>query len=132
MQTAEPASTRDATDRLVKILDNTYAQSDLNQAANNATQLNAEERTQLLRLLGGFEELFGGTLGDWDTETVKLELNPDSEPFNSKYYLVPRITEENFRKELKQLVKIGVLTTVPQSQYGTYLLYLRRKGLRGL
>ena len=45
MQTADPASTREATDRLVKILEITYAKADLYQVADNATPLNAEERT---------------------------------------------------------------------------------------
>ena len=49
MQTAEPVSTREATERLVKILDSIYANADLEHIAANATQLNAEERTQLLR-----------------------------------------------------------------------------------
>ena len=37
MQTAEPASTRQDTERLVNILDITYVKADLNQVANNAT-----------------------------------------------------------------------------------------------
>ena len=45
MQTAELDSTREATERLVKITDSTYAKENLNQLSNNATQLNAEERT---------------------------------------------------------------------------------------
>ena len=45
MQTADPASTREATDRLVKILEITYAKADLYQVADNATPLNTEERT---------------------------------------------------------------------------------------
>ena len=57
-----------------------------------------------------FEELFDGTLGDWATEPVDLELNLDSKPLNSRYYPVPRINKEFFRKELKRLVDIGVLT----------------------
>ena len=49
---------------MVKIYDSTYAKSDLKQVANNATQLNAEERTLLLSLLEDFEDLFDGTLGN--------------------------------------------------------------------
>ena len=67
MQTAEPASTRKATDRLVKILGSYYLKAELKQVANNATQLNAEERTQVLRLLEYSGDFFNGTLGYWDT-----------------------------------------------------------------
>ena len=63
--------------------------------------------------------MFDGTLGDWDTEPVDLDIKPGSKPFNGKYYPVPRIKKENFCKELKGLVKIVVLTPVQQSQYST-------------
>ena len=42
MHTAETVSTREATERLVKILNSTYAKADLEQVAANATHLNAE------------------------------------------------------------------------------------------
>ena len=58
MQIAEPTSTREANEILVKIIDSTYAKENFKQAANNATELNAEERTQLLRLLEYFEDFF--------------------------------------------------------------------------
>ena len=70
----------------------------LNQVADNATQLNAEERTQLLSLLKYFEDLFGVTLGDWATEPVNLELKPGSKPFVGRYYPVPRINRGGFAK----------------------------------
>ena len=58
MQTAEPASTREYTEGIVKILENTYAKVDLKQVVDNAIQLNAKERTMLLILLKDFEDLF--------------------------------------------------------------------------
>ena len=62
--------------------------------------MNAEERTQRLRLLKYFDDLFDGTLGDWDTEPVNMEIKPGSKPFNSKYYPVPRIKRRPFAKSL--------------------------------
>ena len=94
MQNAEPASTREATGLLVKILDSNYEKADLKNVADNASQLNSEERTLLLSLLEDFKDLFGGTFGDWDTDPVELELNPYSKQFNSIYYWVPRINKE--------------------------------------
>ena len=67
IQTAEPVSTREATERLVKIIDITYAKADIKKEADNATHMNAVERTQLLRLIKYFGGLFDVTLGDWDT-----------------------------------------------------------------
>ena len=42
MQTSEPASTIEATEILLKILDSTYAKAGLKQVADNATQINSE------------------------------------------------------------------------------------------
>ena len=41
MKTAEPDSTIESTERLFKIIDITYAKSELQQVDNNTTQLNA-------------------------------------------------------------------------------------------
>ena len=42
MQTAEQASTREATERMVKILDSIYSKADLEQVVANASQMNTE------------------------------------------------------------------------------------------
>ena len=102
---------------MVKILNITYAQADLEHLVANSSQLNAEERTLLLSLPEDFKELFDGNLGDWVTEPFDLELKPDSKPFNSRYYPVPRINKKFFRKELKRLVEVEVLTPAQQNQY---------------
>ena len=101
MQNSEPGSTREATDRLIKILNSNYAKADLKQIADNATQLNTEERNQLLRILKYFEDLFADNLGEWETYPVYLELKPGSKPVNSKYHSVSRINNETFYKDLK-------------------------------
>ena len=56
IQTAEPVSTREATERLVEIIGSIYVEADLEQLASNANQLNAEERAQLLRHLQDFDD----------------------------------------------------------------------------
>ena len=89
---------------MVNILDSTYGKADLKNVVNNASQLNSEERTLLLILFEDFEELFGGDLGDWETEPVGLDLNPYTKPFNSRYYPVPIINKKTFRNYIKRLV----------------------------
>ena len=116
MQTTETVSTREATERLVKIPNSNYAKADIGQVAANTTQLNAEEITQRIRLLNCFEDLFDSLLGYWDTYPTDLELNPYSKPIHFKYYSVPIIKKVTFHKELKCLVKIGVLNPVQQYQ----------------
>ena len=72
MQTTDTFSTREDTERLVKIVDSIYTKAELEQVDANPTHMNAEQKTLLLRLLKDFEFLFGGTLGDWDKDTVSL------------------------------------------------------------
>ena len=72
MQTEEPVSSREYTDRLVKIIDSAYVKAYLEQVAANSTQLNAKVITQLLRLLKEVEDFFDGTIGDWNIETSNL------------------------------------------------------------
>ena len=41
--------------------------------------------------------------------------------------MIPRINKENFRRDLKRLVEIGVLSPVQYSQYGTPVLTTPKK-----
>ena len=93
MQTAELSSTQEDNERMVKIIDITYTKAYLKKVADNSTQLNSEEINLLLSLIQYFEDLFDGTLGDWATDPVDLELKPGSKPYNSRYYPVPRINK---------------------------------------
>ena len=77
----------------IKILDSNYAKSNLKQVSNNAIHLNAEEITLLLSLLEDFEDFFDGTLGEFSTKPVEVEIKPGSKNFNSRYCPVPRINK---------------------------------------
>ena len=112
MQNEEPVSTQEAPGWIVKIPEITYVKADFKQVADNETHLNAEKRDLLLIFLEDFEDLFDGTLGDWATEPVELELKQYPRMFNSRHYLVPIINKETPLKELKGLVEMGVQTPV--------------------
>ena len=114
---------------MVKILDRNYVKEYKKQVADNSTQMNYEERTQLLRLLEYFKDSFDGILGDWSTDPFELGLNSGSKPFNIKYYLVLRMNKEEFFKYLKYLAERGVRTWLQQSQYSTPVFIIsKRKG----
>ena len=68
---------------MVKTLDSTYVKAYFKQVANSTTNMNAEERNQLLSLPEYFNDLFDGTVGDWVIEPVGLDLKRGSKPFNS-------------------------------------------------
>ena len=127
MQSEEPVSTREATERMVKVLDITYVKEEIKQVAENATQLNTEERNLLLSLLKDFKDYFYGTLGEWSTKSIDLELKPYSEPFNSRYYTVPKINKKTFRKEIKRLLEIRMIIPLHNSQYYTPVFNIPNK-----
>ena len=82
MHTAEPVSTRESTQRLVKIIYSTYVKANIEQVADTANHLNIEERNQLLSLLKKVEDLYDITLRYWGKDPLDLELNPDSKLSN--------------------------------------------------
>ena len=63
----KPISTKNDTQRVVEILDANYEKADL-QAVVDAIwpHLSLQDKNKLLELLKEFEELFNGTLGDWE------------------------------------------------------------------
>ena len=71
----EPKSTEVVTQRVVKILEAKYEKANLPEVIESkCSHLNSKEKTILLEVLMEFEDLFDGTLGDWDTEPVSFEL----------------------------------------------------------
>ncbi len=71
----ETKSTCEATQQVVKILDAKYEKADLSAViADNCKHLSVPGQEKLRKLLTKFENLFDGTLGDWDTEPVSLKL----------------------------------------------------------
>ena len=81
----------------------------------------------LLHPIKDSEELFDGTPGKWNTDPVEIDLNPDSKTPISRYYPVPHINKETFRKEIIHLIEIVVLTLVQQSEYGTPVFIIAKK-----
>eukprot|EP00804_Cyclotella_cryptica_P017422 CCRYP_016645-RA/>CCRYP_016645-RA protein AED:0.11 eAED:0.11 QI:0/0/0/0.5/1/1/2/0/228 len=114
----EPQSTQEATQRVVKILDSNYKKADLQSiVSTNCTHLSLQDQSSLLELLAEFEELFDGTLGDWKTEPVSLELKEGAKPYHGRAYPVPKYCKETTTKELNRLCELGVLEFQPESEW---------------
>eukprot|EP00804_Cyclotella_cryptica_P020428 CCRYP_014404-RA/>CCRYP_014404-RA protein AED:0.35 eAED:0.37 QI:0/-1/0/1/-1/1/1/0/123 len=77
--------------------------------STNCTHLSLQDLNSLLELLTEFEELFDGTLGDWNTEPLSFELKEGAKPYNGNAYPVPKSREELTIKELNRLCNLGVL-----------------------
>ena len=82
MHTAEPVSTKESTQRLVKIIYSTYVKANIEQVADTANHLNIEERNQLLSLLKKVEDFYDITIIYWGKDPLDLELNPYSKLSN--------------------------------------------------
>ncbi len=77
----EPASTRNATKRIVEILDAKYDKADLlSIIKNDCAHLSTSNCNLLLELLLKFEELFDGMLGGWKLPPVSFELKEGAKP----------------------------------------------------
>lgn len=116
----EPASTRDATKRAVRILDAKYEKADLPKVVQETCEhLTTSQRNKLLKLLLEHEELFDGTLGDWQDDPVSFRLKPGATPYHGRAFPIPKIHLETLKKEVERLVQIGVLKRQPQSEWAS-------------
>jgi len=113
----EPISTADLTKRATRILDANYEKADLNSIVEKCDHLDAEQKDSLLQTLTKFEHLFDGSLGDWNTPPVHLELKEDAKPYHGRAFPVPRIHRETLKKEVDRMVKLGILKWEGESEW---------------
>jgi len=128
MRLDEPASTEELTDRTVKILDAKYEKADLPSVVESSCpHLSLHQRRQLLTLLEEFEDLFDGTLGEWETDPVSLELKPGIKPYAGKPYPIPRSQRDTLKKEVQRLCELGVLKWQPESEWASQSFIMPKK-----
>jgi len=51
-------------------------------------------------LLLKYEDIFDGTLGEWEGDPVDFELINDAKPHSQRHYPVPHLYKKTFEKEL--------------------------------
>ena len=67
----------------------------------NCQGIDEVEKHKLFKLLNKFKHLFDGTLGNWKTEPVELELKEkDTKPYHSRPYPVPHSQERQLKEEV--------------------------------
>ncbi|MFM8588489.1 MAG: RNase H-like domain-containing protein [Bacteroidota bacterium] len=113
----EPASTEEATKRVVRILDANYKKANLQEIVNSCTHLSSEEQEMLLELLTEYEPLFDGTLGAWKTTPVSFELKEGAKPYHGRAFPIPKVHKETLMKEIRRLMELGVLEWQPESEW---------------
>ena len=122
-------------ERIQNIVESKYCPADLQKIASECNLLNPKEQEQLLKLLTKFAHLFDGTLGNWKTEPVDLELkNKDEKPYHAKPYPVPHSQEQQLKDEIQRLVDFGVLRKVNRSEWACLMFTIPKpdKSLRSL
>ena len=116
----EPPSMHEATQRVIHILDTKYEKADLQSVVSaNCTNLSLQDQNNLLELLTEYEELFDGTLGDWNTEPVSFELKEGTKPYHGRPFSVPKSHKETTLKELNRLCQLGVLKFWSASEWAS-------------
>ena len=128
----EPIVTEEVTRRMVRILDSNYKKANLKEVVAGAKHLNEKQKEKLYKLLLKYESIFDGTLGKWQTEPVDFELKEGTKPHSQRFYPVPHIYRETFKKELDRLVRLGVLEKVQSSEWGspTFIIPKKNKTVR--
>ena len=131
---AQDPATTDA-ERIQNIVESKYCPADLQKTVSECNLLNTNEKDRLQKLLDKFAHLFDGTLGNWRTDPVELELkNKDEKPYHAKPYPVPHSQEQKLKDEVQQLVEFGVLRKVNRSEWACPMFTIPKpdKSLRSL
>jgi len=83
----------------------------------------------LLSLLLDYESLFDGTLGDWNSPPVSIELKDGAKPYHGRPYPIPQIHKATLMKEINRLVGIRVLKRQTSSECASPTFIIPKKDL---
>jgi hypothetical protein len=129
-QAQEPVSTRNATKRVIEILDAKYDKANLPAIVrDNCSHLTPLQQEKLLSLLLDFESLFDGTLGDWNRPPVSIELKEGAKPYHGRPYPIPQLHKATLMKEINRLVDIGVMKRQSSSQWASPTFIIPKKDM---
>ena len=124
----EPKTVQQATERVSRILDASYKKANLVDVVDkHCCHLSKDRRDRILNLLRQFEDLFDGTLGEFHTTPVHLDLKEGAVPKHHKPFPVAKIHELTLKKELERLCKIGVLRKCSNSVWATPTFIIPKK-----
>ena len=104
-----------------------YSKADLLQEVQKSSHLTKHEQHQLLQLLQKYDSLFDGTLGEWKTSPVHLELKEGAKPYYGRPYPVPKSQEQKVKDEVQRLIKYKVLRKIHDSEWGMPAFIIPKK-----
>ena len=80
-------------------------------------------------MLFEFEELFDGTLGDWNQQPVSIEMKERAKPYHGRPYPIPQIHKATLMKKINRLESIGVLKRQSSSQWVSLTFIIPKKDI---
>jgi len=130
-QAQEPVSTRNATERVIEILDAKYDKANLPEIVKDTCpHLEPSQRDMLLSLLLDYKSLFDGTLGDWNRPPVSIKMKDGAKPYHGRPYPIPQIHKATLMKaEIDRLMGIGVLKRQSSSQWASLTFIIPKKDM---
>ena len=127
-KTLEPEAIKSSNKHVTCILDAKYEKADLEHlVCEECSHLSTEDQHKLLKLLLEYEGLFDSTLGDFKTDPISLDIKPGKKLAYTLPYLVPKVHKTIFKKELDQLVKLGVLEKDNDSPWASPAFIISKK-----
>lgn len=123
-----PAFMKSATKRATStIKPNIYSKYNYRDMVLRCEHLDKSQQDALISLFSEFEELFSGQLGKVPGPPVSLKLKPNSKPYCARAYTVPKALEHIARKEVQDLVDIGVLVKGVHSAWASPSFFRPKK-----
>src|SRR5210317_491788 len=105
-------------EHIQNILDAKYSPANIREEVDKCTKINSSEKEELLSLLNKYQDLFDGSLGEWQTQPIKIELKPEAKPYHARPYPVPQSQEQKLKDEVERLCKWGILKRCNNSEWG--------------
>ena len=124
---SDPESCMEATDRATSILDITNKEADLSKLVKECNLLDSGQRKTLLELLQRYKGLFDGTIGDWNTDPVSIDIKQGAEPYHSQPYQVKKHSKAKFKREVDRLVEMEVLEKCSDSAWAAPAFTIPKK-----
>jgi len=124
---ADSDPVEDTAHRVKRILDAKCDKADVKKICEEQAELDKQQREQLAVPLRKCEALFGGQLGRWHGQEVKLELQEGAKPHHARAYNAPRCHMQTLKAEVERLVKIGILKKVNGSEWAAPAFIIPKK-----
>ena len=117
----------EASDRIKQIIDAKYEPANLDTVVQECKHLNKNQQASLHQLLTKYEDLFDGTLGQWNEAPYDIKVRKDATPYHARAYPIPRAHEATLKHEVERLCQIGVLKKVNRSEWAAPTFIIPKK-----